>query len=264
MRITAVIPTYERPEALERAVRSALDQTLTPFEVLICDDGSRPEAAERNRALEAIDPTVRYIALEANTGTPAVARNRGIREAAGDWVAFLDDDDRWTPDKLRRQAEVATEADVVGSNGMLASGTPYFADAPESRIVPRREILRHNPLIVSSVMARRELLRSSGGFPTERWAAGVADYATWLELADRGARFVVLGEPLVIYEDASADRFSAPGGRGRQERAVARVAARRVRQQPLELAQWSTLGRKLVAAVHLTVADAAATRAWRR
>lgn len=96
--ITVVIPTYNRAKWLPATVASVLRQTRPADEVLIVDDGSRDDTEEVCRAFPA---PVRYVRQE-NAGVSA-ARNRGAREARGDWVAFLDSDDLWEPTKLEVQ-----------------------------------------------------------------------------------------------------------------------------------------------------------------
>lgn len=102
--VSAVIPTRGRADLVVRAVRSALAQTLTDLEVVVVIDG--PDA-ETEAALHRIaEPRLRVLALPARSG-PAAARNTGVQEARGEWIAFLDDDDEWLPEKLCRQLEAA-------------------------------------------------------------------------------------------------------------------------------------------------------------
>ncbi len=102
--VSAVIPTRNRPEMVCRAVRSALNQTYENLEVVVVIDG--PDAATV-AALEALnEPRLRVVALTENVGG-GEARNVGVRESRGEWIAFLDDDDEWFPEKTRRQIDVA-------------------------------------------------------------------------------------------------------------------------------------------------------------
>jgi len=101
-RISVVIPTYNRAAQVPAAIRCVLEQSLPPHEVIVIDDGSTDDTAE---ALAPLMEQIRYIRTE-NRGVSA-ARNRGIREATGDWIAFLDSDDTWHPEKLRKQSECA-------------------------------------------------------------------------------------------------------------------------------------------------------------
>lgn len=104
-RVSVVIPTYNRRALIARAVRSALDQTLAPFEVIVVDDASADGSAEELLGLAAAHPEVRPIVLDRNVGGGG-ARNAGIDAARGDIVAFLDVDDEWQPDHLRRMSEL--------------------------------------------------------------------------------------------------------------------------------------------------------------
>jgi glycosyltransferase involved in cell wall biosynthesis len=245
--ISAVISTFERPDACERALLSALAQAPAPIEVLICDDGSADVTAERFTAWERRDPRVRYLRLQPNRGTPGATRNLGTTAARGEWVAYLDDDDEWLPGKLSRQLELAEDADVIATNALRGGGQPYFTGSLGVRRPSRADIVADNPLIVSTVMARRRLVLDAGGFMTEGWARGVSDYALWLSLADRGARFALAPEPLARYDSDAADRMSA--ARFRQELAVARLAWRRVRADPGDpLVRRAAMNRSVAAA----------------
>jgi glycosyltransferase involved in cell wall biosynthesis len=102
--ISVVIPTRNRPLLVKRAVASALAQTLLEIEVIVVidgfDDKTQAELAKIN------DPRLRIVELPESQGG-AAARNVGVAEAKGEWIAFLDDDDEWLPQKLERQLEVA-------------------------------------------------------------------------------------------------------------------------------------------------------------
>jgi glycosyltransferase involved in cell wall biosynthesis len=221
--ISVVISTFQRPDACERAIRSALAQTEPPLEVLVCDNGSSDDTEPRMRAWEARDPRVRYLRAPVNSGTPGSTRNLGIAAARGELIAFLDDDDEWLERKLAAQlaACVSRNADVVGTNAFRSNGNLYFPGAPAQWEPVRGDILRANPLIVSSVLVRRKHLISAGGFRTDLPVRGIEDYAMWLELSSRECRFVALGEPLLRYEDAASDRMSV--ARARTQISVARL-----------------------------------------
>ncbi|MFC6974687.1 glycosyltransferase family 2 protein [Halomicroarcula sp. GCM10025709] len=99
-RVSVVVPTYNRADTVGRAVESALAQTVTDIEVVVVDDGSTDDTAAVVTGID--DERVRYLAHERNRGRSA-ARNTGIEAARGEYVAFLDSDDRWLPGKLDRQ-----------------------------------------------------------------------------------------------------------------------------------------------------------------
>lgn len=102
--VSTVIPSRSRPHLVGKAVRSALGQTLQSNEVLVVIDG--PDDATVQELAQIGDPRLRVITLPESMGAPE-ARNVGVRESRGRWVAFLDDDDEWMPEKLQRQVEAA-------------------------------------------------------------------------------------------------------------------------------------------------------------
>lgn len=117
--VSVIIAAYNAAPFLHRAVNSALQQTLPPLQVLVIDDCSTDGTADVGRRLAANDPRVRVLALDENGG-PAKARNVGIDQAQGEWIAILDADDAFLPDRLERLQAIAntTKADVVADNFM--------------------------------------------------------------------------------------------------------------------------------------------------
>ena len=230
--VTAIITTFERPEACEHALKSVLGQEPRPHEILVCDDGSTDSTQERFEAWASRERRVRYLRNESNSGMPAVTRNLGVAAASEELVAFLDDDDVWLPGKLGRQLERIEHFDVIGTNAIRSDGGAYFEDAPALSHPRRADILAANPLILSSVVARKATVGGAGGFLAERWARGVEDYAMWLQASDRGARFEVLGEPFVRYESSGDSRLSAAPAH--REVALARLAWRRALRAPTD------------------------------
>ena len=109
-RVSVVVPTYNRADVLPSAIRSVMDQAFRDWEIIIVDDCSHDNTAEVAGAFA--DPRIRYVRLEQNRGTSG-AKNAGIGEARGELIAFLDSDDEWLPDKLRRQVEMFNRADEV-------------------------------------------------------------------------------------------------------------------------------------------------------
>jgi glycosyltransferase involved in cell wall biosynthesis len=99
--ISVIIPTYNRRNTLSRAVESVLNQIYKPIEIIVVDDGSTDGTKEM---FSEMYPLVRYI-YQANSGVSS-ARNTGINSASGDWIALLDSDDEWLPDKLDRQVKL--------------------------------------------------------------------------------------------------------------------------------------------------------------
>lgn len=98
--VSVIIPSYNRGYCIAQCIRSVLNQTFTDFEIIVVDDASSDDT--RAQVLSIADARIHYLAHEANQGG-AVARNTGIRIAQGEFVAFLDSDDHWQPDKLEKQ-----------------------------------------------------------------------------------------------------------------------------------------------------------------
>lgn len=107
--VSVVIPTRKRPELVVRAVRSALAQTFRELEVIVVIDG--PDEYSKAALGQIGDERLRIIALPENVGG-SQARNTAVREARGEWIALLDDDDEWLPEKLSAQLLIAKESNV--------------------------------------------------------------------------------------------------------------------------------------------------------
>lgn len=138
--VTVVIPTYCRPQLVKRAVQSALAQTLNQIEVLVVLDG--PDHLTRNSLAEIDDSRMKVIELPSNQGCWA-ARNAGVAAAQAKWIAHLDDDDEWMPQKLELQLEAITSSQYIFpiASCYLIARTPT-----EELIWPRRPPNQSEPL----------------------------------------------------------------------------------------------------------------------
>ena len=184
--ITAAITTYRRNiETLQRAINSIYAQTLKPCEILIIDDNGTEELKSKLDLSK-----VRYISYEKNRGV-SFARNYAISVANGEYIAFLDDDDEWMPNKLEIQAKVLEEypdsALVFGGglklfeNGDTAPtwSSTIFKPDPDYDDMLRADYVgsASHPLI------RVDILRDLGGF---RKMPAVEDYELWIRIAKNG------------------------------------------------------------------------------
>lgn len=115
-RVSVVIPTFNRADVVQRAIESALAQSVPPAEIVVVDDGSTDDTAAKVSGIDSA--TVRYLS-QANAGG-GVARNHGVREARNAWIAFLDSDDAWCPDHIERLTRA-----LVDSRGRAHL---YFSD----------------------------------------------------------------------------------------------------------------------------------------
>lgn len=197
---SVVIPTHERGPALAATVRSVLGQTTDDFELIVVDDASSVPASDVVGTL-AQDARLRFVRLDENRGV-AHARNRGISAARGEYVAFLDDDDRYRPEKLERVAAVIdrTHADVVYHQmaiHFVREGFSYL-NLPHGEPFTLSELLVKNLLgSPSMVVARRDLVQRVGMFDASLPA--LEDYDLWIRLKEAGGTFAYLDEPLADY-----------------------------------------------------------------
>ena len=218
--VSVIIPTLNRPDFLRAALQSVLGQTVGDFEILVVDDGSTIDPRPVLAALD--DGRIRYFRHDSNRGE-AAARNTGIRNARGTYVAFLDDDDEWLPDKLRLQLDLFGQspdavACVYGGHVALQglNGRELRRDVPTRRGGLFQELLERNVIgPPSTVMVRRQCLERVGLFD-ESIAFGV-DYDMWIRIA-REYRFeVVPGVVVVRYTihpgQMSSDPFLITRGR---------------------------------------------------
>lgn len=202
MEISVIIPTWNRASTITTAVRSALSQTVPPQEVLVCDDGSTDGSEEVVRAIS--DPRVRWVPGRRG-GRPAIPRNRGIREARGDWVAFLDSDDEWLPEKTAKQLLLAerTGLRAACSNAYRVVQGKVLEDMllrhpPE--IVTFDDLLFVNHVVCSSVLAEKSVVVRASGFPEGPEMKAIEDYALWVRIATMTG-FACSPEPLLRYND---------------------------------------------------------------
>jgi len=200
-RICVIIPTYNSARFLPEAVESALYQTFSPEEVIVVDDGSTDNTED---VLEPFRGRIHYIRQE-NQG-PAVARNRGISEAKGDLIAFLDADDVWVPDKSEKQVDLLMENPRIG---LVHSLYDYLDMAREQRLVPRHghdgffgdcylKCFRRCGVQTSTVLVRKKCVMDVGGFDETIRSASCEDYDLWLRIA-RHFEFAYIDSPLAHY-----------------------------------------------------------------
>jgi glycosyltransferase involved in cell wall biosynthesis len=194
--VTVVIPTRDRWPLLRRALDSALAQVAVELEVVVVDDGSTDETPAR--LAELAEPRVRSIRHERSEGV-ARSRNDGIAAAAGEWVAFLDDDDLWAPGKLRAQLAGAGAAAFAYARAIEVDERlrplrlMYLAD-PNGL---RERLLRSNVLATpSAVIVRTAALRETGGFDEE--LSALADWELWIRLSAIGTP-AACEEPVAAY-----------------------------------------------------------------
>lgn len=176
--VSVVIPSYNYGRFITDAVGSALAQTYRQIEVVVVDDGSKDDTRER---LSSLMGQIRYIYQE-NAGLSA-ARNTGIRESKGEWIALLDADDLWHPQKLEVQLQAASAYPCVGLIGSPAASTlaESLAFDPPVRCLSVRDFLLSAQMGPSSALIRHQCLEKVGLF--DETLRSVEDRDMWLRLA---------------------------------------------------------------------------------
>ena len=202
---SVVIPAYNCEAYIEQSVRSALAQTLGEIEILAVEDGSADKTGEKLRRLAAEDGRIRLLRNGENRGV-AESRNRGVAEARADWVAFLDGDDAWLPEKLEKQFKLQRETGAeflyTGAVCMDSGGETLARRFTPPESLSYRQLLRGNEIVCSSVLLRRELLLAHPVAHSELHE----DYICWLRILEGGLTARGLPEPLLRYRLAEKSK----------------------------------------------------------
>jgi glycosyltransferase involved in cell wall biosynthesis len=208
--VSVIIPTYNRARLVQEALASVEAQTFRDFEVLVVDDGSTDDTAE---AL-ALQRGVRVLRHRSRQGV-AAARNLGIAAARGEWLAFLDSDDLWLPDKLARQiAYLEQRPDLLlcqtdetwVRNGVRVNKPTSHRKLAGEIFLPSLERCMISP---SAVILHRRLIEEHGGFDEALPAA--EDYDLWLRLTWR-YKVGLVEAPLVVKRGGHEDQLSGQWG----------------------------------------------------
>ncbi len=182
MRVSVVIPTFNSGPLVVEAVASVLAQSRPVHEVIVVDDGSTDDTVER---IARFGQRIRYIP-KVNGGVSS-ARNRGMGEATGDLIAFLDADDVWHPQKIEIQVAILVAHPLLG-----LIGTPLYdwpgnhppiaaGPLPTIEIIRLDDLIVRNSLVTSTILARTDALRAAGEFDLA--LRGPEDHDFWIRVA---------------------------------------------------------------------------------
>ena len=206
-KITAILPTWNRAEWLEKSIQSVLDQTFGDFELVVVDDASTDSTAE---IIERYSGKIRTIVFSENRGVSA-ARNAAIKNSDSEWIAFLDSDDFWHPDKLQKQ---------IAQTKMRPACPLHFTDEiwirNGVRVNPKKKHQKKEGWIFqpslalclmapSTVILRRELFEVHGLFDENLPVC--EDYDLWLRLTAQHP-VALLNEKLMTRHGGHADQLS--------------------------------------------------------
>jgi succinoglycan biosynthesis protein ExoO len=228
MNFSVIIPAYNVAGIVERAIRSVAAQTLAPLEILVIDDCSTDNTVEVVKRLGRDIPCIRLLSTSANSG-PSAARNVGLRAAKADWIALLDSDDAWSPDRLKRLSEVAsaTSADFVADNLVMwdsvadAQFKSAYYELPErQKQITLLDMFRADDnfdftkttLSLMKPIARRKFITDHKLEYKESMKVG-EDFTFYVESLFNGAKIILIKEAYYIYSMPSSHSGRSPHSR---------------------------------------------------
>lgn len=199
--VSVIIPTYNRAHMVGRAIQSVLNQTYQDFELIIVDDASTDNTEEVAKSFN--DERLQYIRHEKNSGSSVAPRNTGIELARGEYIAFLDSDDEWLPQKLEKQMDkfnsVSPDVGLVycGYAGVnRETGEALREYTPNGRGEVFKLMVERNLLGSLTVLIRKECFQKAGVFDTEFLSS--QDWDMWIRIS-KYYKFDFIPEVLAKY-----------------------------------------------------------------
>lgn len=212
--ISIIIPSYNSEKYIVETLDSVLAQTYRNFEVLVMNDCSKDRTAEIVEAYAMRDSRIHLVNLSGKKGV-SHARNMGVQMASGEWIAFLDSDDLWRPDKLEKQLELqerlhaerqtsSSEFFFTGSSFVDENGKPLSSILHVPSQIGFEELLKQNVISCSSVLIKRSVMLK---YTMPCSDAVHEDFVTWLSIL-KNEKMVAYGidEPLLIYRVTPSSR----------------------------------------------------------
>lgn len=196
--ISVIIPAYNSARTIAATLATVCGQTFGDYEVLITDDGSSDGTLEICRQYAREHPEMQISIASIPHSGVAAARNHSLARASGDYVSFLDSDDRWTPEKLERVTDLISRnsgADVIYHDVVVIAQDgrrSHHPSGPPPSDPYLRLLLDSNFLSTSAVTVRRSRIMIAGGFDCNPDFEICEDYELWLRLARSGARFAYI------------------------------------------------------------------------
>ena len=205
--VSIVIPTYNHAKFIGKALESVIDQTYKNWEAIVIDNNSTDDTDKVINQYN--DPRIKYLKIN-NDGVIAKSRNLGIKEAKGEWIAFLDSDDWWTKDKLEVcLSKICKNVDFIHHATEYVNKSKSFLT---KKIIKGREFKKPilNDLLIgtitkgsqisnSSVIVRKNILIKIGGLNENKILVGSDDFDTWLRIAQITDQFLFINKRLSYY-----------------------------------------------------------------
>lgn len=219
--ISIIMPAWNAANTISDSVRSVLTQTYNTWELIVIDDASTDSTCEIVQYFARTDSRISLLRNLRNAGVSS-ARNKGILAAHGPWIAFLDSDDLWMPQKLEKQVKAITRPDGLADTvlpDLVFTGSRFIDQAGQDlscclhapKTITYRQLLKQNVISCSSVLVRRELLLQ---YPMKHDKMH-EDYAVWLQILQSGHVARGINEPLLVY------RLSPRSKSGNKKKAAA-------------------------------------------
>ncbi len=212
--VSIIIGTYERYDLVLRAIESALNQTYNNIEVIVVDDCSKDD---RYKLLESRKDII-YLKTEKNSSLPAIPRNMGIIRSSGKWISFLDDDDYFVPSKIEDQMEYSNSYDFICSDAFYDNTLNSYAkglyldywnkiNPEDTDLFDINLIKKHNLIINSSVLVKKEKLIEIGLLTTDVNFRRIEDYHTWLTLLSTNVNFCKFVDKKLLYYNMNSVKY---------------------------------------------------------
>lgn len=196
--VSIIMPAYNCEKYVAQAINSVVDQVYKKWELLVLDDGSKDNTLQIIEKFSQNDSRIKVLTNGKNIGVSAT-RNRGIDIASGDWIAFLDSDDMWKPEKLAKQFEIVEKESAeflfTGSSYINEEGKPFkgIFEVPEE--VTYKKLRNQNVISCSSVLLKKKYFENIKMEKDDMHE----DYAVWLRILKLGVVAFGVNEPLLIY-----------------------------------------------------------------
>lgn len=204
--ISIIMPAFNAQDFLEESIESVMAQTYANWELIIIDDGSTDKTRKIVEAFCEKDDRIQYI-FQAN-GKQGKARNTGITNAKGNYIAFLDADDIWLPDKLEKQVNlliksgsdlVFSDISIIDENGNVTKTSNGVSDEQFNGEKGIRSFLKSNKIPIVTVLARKEAIKKAGCFDESNQIQYGEDYFLWLRMLLKGFTFISTSKILAKY-----------------------------------------------------------------
>lgn len=185
--VSVIMPAYNSEEYISASINSVINQTYQNWELIVIDDGSKDRTIECIRNLQKGDSRICLYKNEHNIGV-SKTRNKGVKIAKGEWIAFLDSDDMWSPLKLHNQLAFAdgrnAEFTFTASSFIdeVGKAWAWIMEVPE--VINYKELLRHNVISCSSVLMKKECI----GNHIMKCDEMHEDFAMWLDILKNGKK----------------------------------------------------------------------------